>query len=537
MQNTIELLPVDHHQPAPAFVLPDSKDLPPHQSGQVHPPPSEPAWDSERSDASKLTKLGTWTLLLQLFGINFISSFSNGLLTIALPIVQEKLDIPHSLLLWPSSVVYLTSGSCLLIAGPVADVLGPRKVNLLGAFTLALFMLVCGFAQTSIQLIMFRALQGIATALCLPTAVSMVSTNIPQGRPRNIGFASIFLSMPLGFAIGLVLGGVLVTRFGWRSGFFVGGIVGFALFALGTWTLPSDPKLQGIKHTLQRLATELDWLGATMASVSVALFSYVLAMLAADTSRLKTPSTMVPLILAVLLLPAFACWMDFRTRRHKPALIPNAIWRNHAFTAICLLIFFANGVINSMELFCSLWFQNVQKLSAIDASIRLLPSVIVAAALNFLSGVFVNKTPILAAVLSTSAIGSVAPLLMALIDPASSYWYGAFWAQLACPLAVDILWTVGTLIVSSAFPTKDQALAGAVFNTFAQLGSLVALCVMQVVSNTVTADSERTDKTDPVALNQGYRAAFWAMFAMMGATLCIAAFGLRKVGRVGVKQD
>ena len=111
----------------------------------------------------------------------------------------------------------------------------------------------------------------------MPSAVSMVSTNIEHGRPRNVGFAFIFLAYPLGYGLGLALGGVFVNTVGWRVGFFAGGPTGFLLFLVGIWTLPKDPKIGVTKNAKKRLSTEIDWVGALMASICIATFSYVLA--------------------------------------------------------------------------------------------------------------------------------------------------------------------------------------------------------------------------------------------------------------------
>jgi MFS family permease len=120
-------------------------------------------------------------MIAQLFGINFISSFSNGLLAIGLPTITTAINIPGNLLLWPSSVFYLTMGSCLLIAGSIADVIGPRKVNLPGTLLTAVMVLASGFAENAITLIMLRAVQGIANAMVVPTAVSLVAYNVEEG--------------------------------------------------------------------------------------------------------------------------------------------------------------------------------------------------------------------------------------------------------------------------------------------------------------------------------------------------------------------
>jgi predicted MFS family arabinose efflux permease len=92
-----------------------------------------------------------------------------------------------------------------------------------------------------------------------------------------VGFALIFLAYPLGYGLGMVFGGVFVNTVGWRVGFIGGGIIGFVLFLLGIWTLPKDHKKSATESTMKRLSTEIDWVGALMASACIAIFSYVLA--------------------------------------------------------------------------------------------------------------------------------------------------------------------------------------------------------------------------------------------------------------------
>ena len=111
-----------------------------------------------------LPKARSWIVVTQLSGINLVNSFSNGLLTVALPAISEDLKLHRSLLLWPSSAYALTSGTCLLLAGAIADVIGTRAINLTGCFFIAVFILGSGFSQTGIQLVLFRAMQGIGGA-------------------------------------------------------------------------------------------------------------------------------------------------------------------------------------------------------------------------------------------------------------------------------------------------------------------------------------------------------------------------------------
>lgn len=182
-------------------------------------------------------------------------------------------------------------------------------------------------------------------------------------------------------------------------------------------------------------------------------------------------------------------------------------------------------------------FQKVQDLSALQASIRILPSLAVGTLVQLTTGLLIHRTPAFYLVLSSLILSAGAPLLMAVIDTKWPYWQDAFFAQLLSPLSADILFTVGLLVVSDVFPTRTQALAGAVFNTVAQFGTSLGLTLMAVISSSTTKNSDVRDKSSPDALMIGYRASFWAAFAWMAFACLIGAFGLRKIGKVGLKRD
>ena len=225
------------------------------------------------------SKLRIAFAILQPSLVNFFGSFTTGIVTVALPAIAETLSIPRSLYLWPASVYGLTSGSLLLIAGSIADLVGPRNVELFGISLLAIFTLAGGFATSGIQMVVFRALQGIAMAMHLPASVALVAAGVPDGRARNFGFACLGLSQIMGFSVGLVASGVLVDRAGWRSAFFLSG--GGLLFAAGTafWILPKvESKSNATSERVWKLLyREVDWIGGFLASGGLAMFAYVLA--------------------------------------------------------------------------------------------------------------------------------------------------------------------------------------------------------------------------------------------------------------------
>ncbi|KAG2167970.1 hypothetical protein JADG_007709 [Aureobasidium aubasidani] len=461
-----------------------------------------------------LSKGRTIVVIAQLVGVQLFSSFCNGIIVIGLPAIAKALEMEAGLQLWPTSVFYLTAGSCLMLAGSLADVLGTRPLILSANILLAVSALACGLARNGGEIIAFRGLQGVANAMAVPASVSMISTSVEDGQRRNMGFSCLGFAGPLGFLLGLILGGVFVDGVGWRPAFYLVAAASFTLGLVGFWALPNNSRPHPRRSIKKQLAT-----------------------LSASVRNIKTATTISLLVVGIATVPAFICWMAWQEKTGKPALIPNSFWQNLSFTSVCIMILFSTAVINGMEVYVSLFFQQVQGLSALGASIRILPALITAVMINISTGYFVNRMPVVWIVLASCGLTSISPMLMAIINPRWTYWKMAFFAQLLQGISVNVLFTVGLLIISSIFPLRTQALGGAVFNTCAQLGTSIGLTITSVIADSRTAASGIADKTSPDALMTGYRAVFWALFAWMIIVLLAGVFGLRKVGKIGVKRD
>lgn len=245
-----------------------------------------PAWSHPRSGASQpgsaastteFPKARSIVVIVQLLGLQLFSSFCNGIIVVGLPSIASTLELNDSLLIWPTSAFYLTAGSCLLLAGSIADVVGVKRVNLVGSFLLAITALACGLARNGSQIIAFRALQGISYAIVTPSSTSIISTSIEEGRPRNIGFACLGLAGPLGFSLGLVLSGIMISTVGWRPAFYLATAASTSLFVIGIWAIPWDQPQRPGRSTWKRLVAEIDWTGMLLASAGLAMLSYVLA--------------------------------------------------------------------------------------------------------------------------------------------------------------------------------------------------------------------------------------------------------------------
>ncbi|RYP35318.1 hypothetical protein DL767_003857 [Monosporascus sp. MG133] len=506
--------------------LHSSRNNQPNRSG------TEPAPESVVATAHgryRMSRLQASLVVATLTGVSFLNTMGSGILTVALPTIVRDVGLDETLLLWPASVYALAAGCTLLPFGAVGDVIGARRVWLTGAALYSLFTLAVGLCRAPAQLIGFRAVLGLAIAMCLPTAVSLTTNGFLPGRWRNLAFACQGMGQPLGYSLGLILGGVFTDTIGWRWGFYVSAIINAVLTACAFRVLPSPPPHdKDNKALFQRLRHGMDWVGAVTISASLGILSYVFSVISRDYRSLREAHNIVLFVLAVCLIPAFVFWVHRQERLGRPALVPNSLWKNVPFTSICAAVFFTWAVFNAYQYFSALYFEHVEDLSALETSIRFLPMVIVGAATNIVTGFLVEKVEVRYLVSYSAVITLASPLLMALVTPSWGYWKGAFIAMLLSPLHPDVLFTVSNLIISQAYPGKSQSLAGGVFNAVSQVGNSVGLAVTAAISSSVTQQNSSDD-----ALLRGYHAAFWTCFAAMFLVVPITFFGLKMGGKVG----
>ncbi|KAF4595172.1 aminotriazole resistance protein [Ophiocordyceps camponoti-floridani] len=476
-----------------------------------------------------------YIIIVYLTLVTFMTSVSTGLITTGIPTMAVELGIPPQTLYWPLSVYSLTTGTCLIVAGTVADVVGSRRVFLAGTLLLAGFTLGCGLSVTGLQLTMFRAMQGIAVAMCLPTSVGILCNAIAPGRIRNVAFACTGLGQPLGFSTGLVLSGVFIKTVGWRPGWYIAAGTLVVCVPVGLYLLPVDRLAQ--PPSLQRLRRRVDWPGAIIESSCFAMLAFVLVQISEDRKLIHDKTVIVLLVLSLVLMPVFVWWMGFASKHGLPVLIPNELWARLTFSSVCIMVLMSYAVMQVLELYATLFFQKVQGLDPLQSSIRLLPSMLVGAALNLAIGLFIHRVSAMWLVFSTSLACAGSPLIMALIRPEWPYWYAAFPAQLLHPLSADVLFCVGLIVISQVFPEDTKSLAGAVFNTVAQFGTSLGLAVIGIIASSVTEASGYQDKASPAALFQGYKAAFWATFGLTLAIAVVSIIGLRRTGSANDVQE
>lgn len=260
-------------------------------------------------------------------------------------------------------------------------------------------------------------------------------------------------------------------------------------------------------------------------------------MLTGSLASIHEPATIATLTLALVLLPVFVLWVGRQEKLGKPAIIPNSLWRNTVFTSVCVDVFLLWGAFNATENLLTLFFQDVQRLSPTKASIRFLPAPVVGLSMNVATGLLIHKVRVNWAVIIAVLVSCTSPILLAVMGPRDSYWEFAFPSIALVALGPDVLFTASNLVITDAFPDRTQALAGAVFNTIAQIGKSVGLALTSMIANSIALKHEHEGQSKVMSLLEGYHVAWWYVFGTSAATIVVSSVGLRKVGKLGLKRE
>ncbi|MGI5166082.1 MFS transporter [Spirillospora sp. CA-253888] len=171
-------------------------------------------------------------ILTLLLGAQFMLAIDFSILNVALPVVGEGLGFGLGSLQWIATAFALPAAGFTLLFGRVADLFGRRRMLLAGMALLALGSLIGGLATTPALLLTGRVMQGLATAIATPAALSLLTTSFPEGpaRTRALGLSGALMSA--GFTVGAVLGGVLTDLLSWRWAFLVNVPVALVILAV-----------------------------------------------------------------------------------------------------------------------------------------------------------------------------------------------------------------------------------------------------------------------------------------------------------------
>nr|WP_251019106.1 MFS transporter [Streptomyces sp. ISL-11] len=397
------------------------------------------------------------------------------IVNIALPHIQNSLHFSTTSLSWVVNAYTLTFGGLLLLGGRAGDILGRRRVFILGVLLFVLASLLGGLAQNSGQLLAARALQGVGGAIASPTALALITTTFTEGPERNRAFGVFAAVSAGGGAIGLLAGGILVEWLDWRWVLFVNVPIGL-LIALAA------PRF--IKES-QRHSGHFDFSGALTATLGMALLVYGFIRAAQDGWR--DTFTLASFGAAVVLLAAFV----LIERRSKQPITPLKMFadRNRAGTYGIMLSLAA--AIFGMFFFLTLFVQNVLGFSPLRAGLAFLPvSAVIAVGAGLASQLLPKYGPkpfmVIGALLAAAGLS-----WLTLTDVHSTYLGSILGPMLVFSLGMGMQFVSLTLMAVSGVPARESGAASGLLNATQQVGGSLGLSILVTVFGTASRNEAK----------------------------------------------
>jgi EmrB/QacA subfamily drug resistance transporter len=452
-----------------------------------------------------------WIALVVLCAGFLMIILDQTIVNVALPTIQTDLRFSQSNLAWVINAYLIAFGGLLLLVGRLGDLIGRRRIFLVGLTVFTTASLVCGLADSQGLLIGARFVQGIGGAMTSAVILGMIVTLFPRPseRARAIGVYSFVAAA--GGAIGLLAGGVLTQAINWHWIFFVNIPIGIVTGVLTTRLLPDDRGLG-----LQKGA---DAPGALLLVASLMLAVYTIV--EASNYGWGSAHTLGFGAVAVGLLAAFIA----RQATAANPLIPGRVFRSRTVTIANLMQVLMVAGIFGMFFLGALYLQRVLRYDAIEVGLAFLPVALGIAAMSLqitarLMMRFGAK-PTLIAGLALVAAGLVvfrgAPVNAGYVEDLLP-------AMVLLGVGAGLVFpSLMTLAMSAATP-EDAGLASGLVNTTQQVGGALGLAVLATLSTTRTNALSAHGASSAVALTDGYHLAF-----TIAAILVLAAIALGMV--------
>jgi EmrB/QacA subfamily drug resistance transporter len=411
------------------------------------------------------------------------------IVNVALPHIQRALGFSGSGLEWVVNAYALTFGGLLLLGGRAGDILGRRRMFIVGIILFAAASLFGGFATTQTWLLTARAIQGVGGAIVAPAALSLVTTTFPEGPPRNRAMG-VYAAMSIGgAAVGLILGGVLTTYLSWRWVFFVNVPIAVVVALLA-------PRVLG---TSERLRGRFDLPGAVTGTLGVVALVYGLSTAAPSPGQANShwadPKVFGSLIASAVLLAAFLL-IEARSRY---ALMPLRIFRNRDRSGANLIMLCVGTAMFGMFFFLTLFQQTVWGYSALKTGVAYLPMVAVIMLTSGLSAQLVGRIGARPILLAGSAISAGGMFWLSRITEHSTYLGGLLGPELLTGAGLGMLFMPLTLVALAKVRERDAGLAASLPNVGQQVGGAIGLAVLGTVAWTAVASSVKSQVTAAAA--------------------------------------
>jgi EmrB/QacA subfamily drug resistance transporter len=436
------------------------------------------------------------------------------IVNVALPSIQDDLGFSQSNLAWVVNAYLIAFGGLLLLAGRLGDLIGQRRVFLIGLAIFTAASLLCAVAQSQGVLIGARFVQGVGGALTSAVILGMIVTMFPEPREQAKAIGVYTFVAVAGGSIGLIVGGVLTEAINWHWIFFVNLPIGVAT---GLFALRLVEGGEGIG-----LREGADIPGAVLLTAGLMLGVYTI--LEVEQQGWGSTQTIGLGAVAIALLAAFVA----RQARIANPLMPLRLFRSRNVSGANLVQAFLVVGMFGMFFLGALYMQRILGYGALEVGLAYLPVTLVMGTMSFRFSARLNLRygPKATLIPSMVAIGA-GMLLFARTPVDASYVVDLLPPMVLFGLGAGLAFpSLMTLAMSGATPS-DSGLASGLVNTSVQVGGAIGLAVL------ATFATERTDglladgESTASALNSGYHLAYLIGAALVAVAIVVALRVLR----------
>src|SRR3954468_3167015 len=405
-----------------------------------------------------------WWTLLAVCIATFMLLLDITIVNVALPDIQRALHSSFSDLQWVIDAYALTLAALLLTGGSLSDLLGRRRIFVIGIVLFTVASLLCALAGTPTVLNLARALQGIGGAFMFATSLALLASAF-QGRDRGTAFGVWGAVTGASVAVGPLVGGVLTDGIGWEAIFLVNIPIGIGAIAM---------TLAKVEESHAPSGGGIDWGG--LVTFSGALFALIFALIRGNDEGWGSP-----LIVGCLVVAAGGgAPLVLVERRIAEPMLDLTLFRKPAFAGASVAAFALSASMFSMFLYLTLYIQNVLGYTPLQSGLRFLPVTLLSFIVAPISGKFAERVGIRWFMGGGLAAVGIGLLLMRGLQP------GDDWTAL---LAGFLIAGAGIGLVTPALATaavgvvepRRAGMASGINSTFRQVGIATGIAALGAV--------------------------------------------------------
>jgi EmrB/QacA subfamily drug resistance transporter len=440
----------------------------------------------------------------------FMTVLDVSIVNVALPSIGRSLHFSETGLQWVITAYAITFGGFLLLGGRAGDILGRKRMFMLGVAIFSAASLACGLASSTGVLVAARAVQGFGAAIVSPSTLSIITTTFEEGAERNKALGIWGAMGGSGAAAGVLFGGILTKYLGWEWIFFVNVPVGALVLLLA-------PRVVRESRAPERHG--FDVIGASSVTAGLALLVYAISKAPVD--GWSDATTIGLLIAAGALIAFFLVWES----RVPGPLMPLSIFRIRTLAGANIVGVLLGASIFADFFLLTLYVQNVLHYSALKTGITFLATAgttVVVAALSQWLTTKIGPRIVMAVGLALDTGGLI---WYAQIPVHGTYVHDLLGGYLLFGFGLALAFIPVSIAALAGVGSQDAGLASGLLNTSQQVGGAIGVAVASSIAVSRATHLLHTGSSQAAALTSGYALAFWVVAGISAAGV-VAALGL-----------